>query len=108
MSALSRHRRGHAHRAGMGAPVLKTTASRPRNGHAVGDAEIEPDVSISRMCTDMRADMRIAMCIAMRTDMRTIRMSIGMRTEMCTDGRGCTAGVNAGGHISYGILVMAY
>ena len=48
---LSRQRRRHLHCAGMGMPVLKTTASErrsfwvpacpcPRNGHAVGDAEM--------------------------------------------------------------------
>ena len=52
-STLYRHRRRHVHCAGMGVPVLQTTASErrsfgvparpyPRNGHAVGDAETEP------------------------------------------------------------------
>ena len=51
--ALSRRRRRHVYRAGTGVPVRKMTAAErrsvrvparpaPRNGHAVGDAEIEP------------------------------------------------------------------
>ena len=56
ISALSRHRRRRVHYAGMGVSVLEMSASarrsfrgptRPyqRNGHAVGDAEIEPHVN---------------------------------------------------------------
>ena len=49
---IYRHRRRHIHCAGMGVPILKMTASPrrsfrvparayPRNGHAVGDADVE-------------------------------------------------------------------
>ena len=117
-ACVSRHRRWHVHCAGMGVPALEVTAVAgrsfcvparpyPRNGHAVGDAEmpkkllggncktsmvvcVSPQMNdanetsgtleFGRRCTAVCLDMRVDMCTDMRLD-----IGVDMCMDMCLD-----------------------